>query len=298
VETTAKSQAATEFLSNWNLRLEDLVGYIRSPQPTETVLLVGSIVEDLANPLSDIDLLLIGDGDLGEGFIQWEIESEEMVIRLPSGHEMNLEYWHTSALAQLRERLNNNLDLIGSSLPRRGLSRLSEAELRLLHRLRCGVGLVNQEVTDYWRAQLRVEELPLYLILSALALHFAIREDAIAQVRYGGDTLTSLTMLRLAADYMAAAMIASTGETNHSRKWRPRLLMRHRDVLGEERVAELQRYLFPNPQEDAAVALGEALKLFDTSILEIIGRYPSALPVMLELDDQVSFVKDLDAFPR
>lgn len=292
MENTA--QSAAEFLADWGLRPEDLLSYVDALRPSESALLVGSIVEGLANPLSDIDLLLMGDGGLGSTFIQRELVSEETATRLPGGQEIHLEYWHTDALDQLRGRLSSTLEMINDTSQRRELSRLSESELRLLHRLRGGLVLANREVAEHWRAQLHLDSLPLYLVIHFIALHFVCREDAIAQVRYGGDALTALTMLRLASEHLAAAMIASTGETNHSRKWRPRLLTRERAGLGEERVAELLRYLFPNPYEDPEALLGGAIRLFDIAILEIVGRCPDALPVLFELDEVVSFVKDLE----
>lgn len=293
------TERAANFLSRWDIRLEDLLGYIRPVKDTETVLLVGSITDGLANQLSDIDLLFIGDGELGEGFVQRGHGSEEAENKLPGGQQINLEYWQADALEKIRERLSVNLDLIRNPSSRAGggINKFNISELRLLHRIRTGVALTNGELADHWRERLRLEELAGYLLLMGIGMHFIYREDAIAQVEYEGDALAACSMLHLAAECIASAMIASAGETNPYRKWQTRLLQRNAALLGEERVSELLRYLFPNPQEDAATQLRNALLFFDTSIVEVLGRFPAALPVLLEMDGMVSFVRNFEGLP-
>src|SRR3982750_1647812 len=116
---------ATEFLSRWHLRPDDLLTHIRPLRPTETVLLVGSIADGLANELSDIDLLIIGDGKLSEEFIQRDATSDESAVRLPGGQEINFEYWHTVNIEELRQRMTPNFELMNNPKPTGWFTRLT-----------------------------------------------------------------------------------------------------------------------------------------------------------------------------
>jgi predicted nucleotidyltransferase len=288
----------TEFLARWKLRPEDLLTHIRPLRPSETVLLVGSIADGLANELSDIDLLLIGDGELTDDFIQRDATSEESAVRLPSGQEINFEYWHTDKVKQLRERMIPNFELMEDSEPKGSFTKLTDSEVRLLHRLRTGIVLANGEVASYWREQMKLDLLPVYMLLHGIAMHFTYREDAIAQIQYEGDTLSALAMLRLAAEYISFSMVASAGETLPARKWLPRLLRRNQSVLGESRVNELLSYLFPNPQADGAALIANAADFFDTVIGENLDRCPDAQPVIFKLSGTVTFVTTFEGAPK
>ena len=288
----------TEFLSRWNLRPEDLLTHIRPLRPSETVLLVGSIADGLANELSDIDLLSIGDGELTDDFIQRDATSDESAVRLPSGQEINFEYWHTDKIKQLRERMIPNFELMQDAEPKGSFTKLTDGEVRLLHRLRTGIVLANEDVASYWREQMKLDLLPVYMLLHGIAMHFTYREDAIAQIQYEGDTLSAMAMLRLAAEYISFSMVASAGETLPARKWLPRLLRRNQGVLGEHRVNELLSYLFPNPQADGAALVADAADFFDTIIGENLERCPDAQPVIFKLSGTVSFVTTFEGAPK
>lgn len=294
VEKSLKN--ATEFLSKWGLSVEDLASHVRPLQASETMLLVGSIADGLANPLSDIDLLIIGDGQLEEGFLQRDVQYDEATVRLPGGQEINPEYWQGDTLERLCERLSV-LDLLRDPARPSSINRLGESELRLLHRIRNGVVLVNPENAAYWHSRLRLDELPGYLLIDGIGSHFVYREDAIAQIQYGNDDYSALSMLRISADYIASALLASIGETNPFSKWRPLLLRRNRELLGEERVAELMLYLFPDPRENAAALVRRALPAFDAAVGECLGRCPDAIPAMMTLNQLVSFAKNFEDLP-
>ena len=291
-------QYATEFLSRWDLRPEDLLTHVRPLRPSESVLLVGSIADGLANELSDIDVLLIGDGELAEEFIQRDATSDESAVRLPSGQEINFEYWRTNNIEELHQRMTPNFELMNNPKPTGWFTRLTDSGLRLLHRLRTGVVLANPEVANHWREQMQLDLLPIYVLMFGIAMHFTYREDAIAQMKYERDTLSALAMLRLAAEYISFSMVASAGETMPARKWLPRLLRRNQNVLGEHRVKEMLGYLFPNPQEDVAALIAKAVDFFDTVIGENLERCPEALPVMMELSGTVSFVTTFEGAPK
>jgi predicted nucleotidyltransferase len=292
----ASRKHATDFLANWNMTLEDLVGCVRPLAPTETLMLVGSIVEGLADPLSDIDLIVIGDSNLGHNVVIHAPECEESVTRLPTGQEVNFEYWNTNDLEQFIERLNFSFDVINEPSKLDKIFKFSEREIILLHRLRVGVVLDNPEVAEHWRQRLRLESLPDYLIIQNLGHHYGYREDAIARVRYG-DRLSAFNVLRITMDTLAGAMLASIGVTNIYPKWRTRLLEQNKAALGAEEVDQLLAYLFPDIKADPSDMVSEALAFSDNAISEIVGRRLHLIPALLGFDDQVSFVRRFDELP-
>src|ERR1044071_2250309 len=109
---TTPEEIATEFLSRWNIRLEDLVRYVRPLEPSETLLLVGSITDGLANPLSDLALVIIGDSDLNEGVLIKETGCAEPATNLPDGPEINVEYWRAADLERSEQRLTGIFALL------------------------------------------------------------------------------------------------------------------------------------------------------------------------------------------
>ena len=283
---------ANEFLANWNIRAEDLPGYFRPLKSTESMLLVGSIPEGLADPVSDIDLLIIGDGILDQGTLVSGPEFDESVVRLPGGHEINYEYWNYEEIERLGVRLDRAYDLIQDPSFGQRVYKFNEREVGFLHRLRVGAVLANRENVEKWRTRLQLDSLQDYLIFQWLSFHFAYREDTIGHVRYG-DPLSALCTFRMTMDALAGAMLASVGETNAYPKWRPRLLQRHQAELGEDEVKTVLQYIFPDSSANVENLLQEALPFVDTAIGELIGRRPLLIPLLLELGDRVSFVKQL-----
>jgi hypothetical protein len=296
---TTPEEMATEFLSRWNLRLEDLARYVRPLESSETLLLVGSITDGLANPLSDVDLVIIGESDFEEGLVIKETEYTEWATNLPNGPEINVEYWRAADLEQIEKRLTSIFSLVQDPSVLEGpsqlkqLERFSDSELRLLHRIRRGAVLVNRENAESLRQRLLLDHLPYYLILHQMSYHNLYREDTIAQVRYG-DPLSALYMLRTTMDYFAGVMLASAGETNTYSKWRVRLLDRHKDVLGSERVETMTRYLFPDPKSNASETVREALNFANETFDDILTRCPEIVPALSAMNNLFPFVKEVD----
>jgi hypothetical protein len=166
----------------------------------------------------------------------------------------------------------------------------------LLHRIRAGLALANPEVAEHWRKRLRLELLPDYFIIMHLGHHYGYREDAIAQVQYG-DRLAALNVMRMSMDSLAAAMLASVGATNPYTKWRTRLLEQNKEALGAAEVDKLMGFLFPDINADAATVVREAAAFADDAIAEAITRRPQLVPVLLKLEDQISFVRGFSEIP-
>jgi len=292
-------QNASSFLKRWNMRVEDLAGYVRPLDDTETLLLVGSVPEGLANPLSDVDLFIIGDRELDEGVVINESDFQEMSINVTNGPEINVEYWHSKDLEQLERRLDNvftllrDPSLVGGVSKLKRIERFDDTELLILHRIRMGLVLANAENAEKWRQRLFLDQLPLYVILHGLGTHNIYREDAIAQIRYG-DSLTALAMLRITMDHLASAVLASVGETHPYPKWRVRLLNWYKGDLGDETVEKLIGYLFPDPKSNASETVREALEFADAAIAGIASRCPQIISAMLAMSNLFTFVKQPD----
>jgi predicted nucleotidyltransferase len=292
----AAARYSLDRLASWNLNFDDIVKSFRPLTPSETVFLVGSVPEGLSDPLSDIDLIVIADNDLGHDVVVHTPECEESVARLPSGQEINFEYWNSEDLEDFVKRLNASMDTIDDPSKLNKLFRFGDRELMLLHRIRAGLALANPEVAEHWRKRLRLELLPDYFIIMHLGHHYGYREDAIAQVQYG-DRLAALNVMRMSMDSLAAAMLASVGATNPYTKWRTRLLEQNKEALGAAEVDKLMGFLFPDINADAATVVREAAAFADDAIAEAITRRPQLVPVLIKLEDQISFVRGFGEIP-
>ena len=292
-------QNASSFLRRWKIRVEDLPRFVRSLAPTETLLLVGSVPEGLANPLSDVDLSIIGDRELDDGIVVNEASFQELSINLEDGPEINVNYWRAKDLEDLEERLKHTFALINepalvtADAKLRKIERFDFTELLILHRIRVGIVLANAEICESWRQRLQSDQLPTYVILHGLSNHNIYREDTIAQVRYG-DSLSALGMLRMMMDHLATAVLASVGETNPYPKWRVRLLNWYRGDLGNETVEQFMHFLFPDRNVNAEDLVREALKFADREIVAIATRCPQTIAAMLTMDKLFVFVKQSD----
>lgn len=292
----AAARYSLDRLASWNLNFDDIIKCFRPLTPSETAFLVGSVPEGLSDPLSDIDLIVIADNDLGHEVVVQTPECEESVARLPSGQEVNFEYWNSEDLENFVQRLNASMDTLDDPSKLNKLFRFGDRELMLLHRIRAGLALANPEVAEHWRKRLRLELLPDYFIIMHLGHHYGYREDAIAQVQYG-DRLAALNVMRMSMDNLAAAMLCSVGATNPYTKWRTRLLEQHKEELGPAEVDTLMGFLFPDINADAATVVREAAAFADEAIGAAIMRRPQLIPVLMKLEDQISFVRRFSEIP-
>jgi hypothetical protein len=285
-----------DFLANWGLRLEDLPRFVRPLATSEVLLLVGSCAEGLATPLSDINLLLIGDAPTSTDAV---IDSSTA----PSTHAratkpaINIESHEFSKIGPIIDKLAAGSTLIRNPSQVEGVvtdkfDMLNSAEIGLLHSIRTGVALVNSATVESWRE--RIEDLPDFLTLFCLVNHFNSREDLIGQVKYG-DPLSALWMLSNATNFLAGAMLASVGETNPYQRWRPLLLKCHEELLGKERVERVLQFLLPTTVPANMVAMAQhALSSFDLTLLEIFGRRQTLTTPLREFRKRARYVVRFD----
>jgi hypothetical protein len=266
------AERALQFLANWQISFDDLVNFVRPLLRSETLVLVGSVSDGLANPLSDIDLVLIGDKGLDQGLVLRETECEAGVQQL-RGHEVHVECWQRTDLDRIGEKVRCALAQPRHSASFYKLEQLSKMQLRLVHRLRTGLVLVNVENVPSWSQSMELGSAPEYLTRYWLNQFYSFRAAAAAQLRHGDPSSISY-ILRLTISSLAGAVLASFGITNTYAKWRPLLLQRNEQVLGKELSQKLLQYLFLKVTDDASVG-DAALSFADGVVEEIFDRYPS-----------------------
>lgn len=293
MSSNGQYEQAERFLKGWRISFDELLKHIQPVGASETLLLVGSIAEGRANPLSDIDIMIIGNAELKADLLIDECQFSQTVKRLPDGQEINVEYWKQSDVENIAMRFTSVVEAIEDTNQLKKISSFNEMELRFLHRVKTGVVLANADHAKALREKLRVDALADYLALYWLSEHLAYREDAISQIQYG-DALTALSSLRLAMDALAAVVLASVGETHFHQKWRPRLLQHYQDDIGNNTTERLLPFLFPSLSSDAEVLVRDAIGLADQLIVDVVTRREHLVPAIRALNERVHFVSALD----
>lgn len=279
------SQPGESFLKAWGIELESLADGLDAGEDT-AVLLVGSIPEGLANPDSDIDLLVLGDYTPRGDIVFEERQYADSVTRTGSGHDLNVQAWSSEQLEDIAARVGGILDTMRHPEGAERVHLISPYELNLLHRIRVGVPIGPEAPVERWRATLATDQLPACSALTQLGYYGAAREDVFAQLEEGEDA-SALWMLMVALEHLASAVLASVGETNAGRKWLIRLLQRHRDTIGALHAEQLQEYLLGHAAGSAQEIVRDATELSDRLILEAVGRVPELAPALAELQKRI-----------
>jgi hypothetical protein len=267
-----------ELLAQWKITCDSLVEFVRPLLPTETLVLVGSVADGLANPLSDIDLVLIGEKGLNQGLILREAECEAGVRQL-QGHEVHVECWRYLDLRCIGDKIRRTLAEARRSPIIDDSQRLSKIQLRLIHRLRNGIILANPQNEESWSQCLELSEGPEYLVRHWLNEFYSLRSDALGQLRHG-DAATASYTLRLTMSALAGAWLGSWGITNTYAKWRPLLLQRNCELLGADKTNRLLQYLFVTVS-DSDRSTGDEALCFADSVIDAIGARHSELRAWL-----------------
>ena len=282
---------AERFLASQGL---DLAGLRRTIPPMgqdELLMLIGSVPDGLANPLSDIDLLVVGARQSGGDLLLHDVDFEQTVERLPSSHEINVEYWTEGDLLDLADKFKRAALAIEDPA---GLSELiifNEVQLRLIHCIINGVVLCGNP--EKWHHYFKRERLINYLVIYFISFYYTLAEDANGQVQ-DGDFESALANLRQAVDFLAGAEVAACGETNPYTKWRIKLLRRCETQIGAEAVSDYLHYLFP-PRDWPRSAIAETIGFCESRIGAIFERRPQVIHAAVVLSARMRFVTSLDA---
>lgn len=263
-----------EFLREWNIKPEDLVRFAPPVGDEECLALMGSIAEGLANEESDVDLLYIGSGDLKDKIVmQIDTSRKTGVSHDEHGREINIEQLEIDQLSDMEARVEGSLEIFQNLKKGRGIVVENNLDtLRMLHRIKTAIPLVNADVLASWQARLRVKEFHQFVCLSHVQYLMNLREDIVGEIEAGNIGSAVWSARCLYGPRLVAALLASIGETNAHVKWHYRLFKRNADVLGEERVKEVLGFI-ELPVEVLRHDLLERLNaVTEPALREIYGR--------------------------
>jgi hypothetical protein len=216
-------------LAERGVQIGGLTELVRVPADA-AVLLVGSAAVGLAREASNVNLLaLVEDNHV-------VVARDERVVRRPSafiesilldleGGEVNLDVARPRTVAGLREAAEAFAILDDEAPDARRLPLLQPLEVRFLTRLRGGFPLVGEELVLRWRAEFRVDLLPLVWLSSAFvtACHFLGKART---AEAAGDEAGAAVFVRLAAEELVVAALAAAGEVVHDLRHATRLAER------------------------------------------------------------------------
>jgi hypothetical protein len=244
----ASQEFATRHLEKFGVGMSDLLPLVGELEGAEAVLLTGSVAEGLANPDSDIDLMVIGQPLEARDGVTTTGRNCQVVNALgqPCGFDIQITVFTPETACTVLDRFaefvrtwdqklaafvgGGDVDATPWAFPW-----FAPTERLFLHRLRTGIPLAGSETVSRLRSDGGLERLPLQTFFTAVHACYGFLEDAIAQAdQPDGDHDTACVMLTLAADATAEFLLAGAGETHPYAKWRPKLLRRHREEIGPD----------------------------------------------------------------
>jgi hypothetical protein len=253
--------------------------------PEDVVLGVGSVPEGMGTPISDLDIIVLGPKRRPTSIVFNDKGRSDSVFRMGDILELNVEYVAAPALEALADDVAQAL-FPETPTGEMRLKRLSEGELNILHRIRCGVVLAG--AADSWRQRLLVEYLPEYMTVFYLMFFYALREDAIA-LQMIDDPDNSGFIWKQAVSNLATSTLAASGETNNQTKWRLKLVERNLHRLGGE-TADFFRETLMGPVSIDRSELDRQSAIADQIIVDALRDRPMARAGLEEVRKHVSFV--------
>jgi hypothetical protein len=287
--------SAIEFLAQAGLGLDRLSCLVPSLNASEAILLVGSVANGPTTPFSDINILVICENN-PRGMVARSAGTDEY-----KGPRISIQHRSLCDVETIIAKLGKFSALVRNPQQCEGIETqtfdmLSASDISVLHHIRSGIALVNGTAVQSWQKQLH--DLPEFITLYSLMSHFNSREDLIAQTNYG-DRISALWMLSEAAGFLAAAMLASVGETNLQPRWRPCLLLRNEAALGKERISVILRYLLPTTASaNLNAVVQHALGFFDLALMEILGRRETLVSCVRAFRKEVRYITRFDELTR
>jgi predicted nucleotidyltransferase len=281
---------AEHFLSGQGLSLAALRDCVPTLAEGELLMLIGSVPDGLANPLSDIDLLVVGPRRARGDLLLRDVEFEQTIERLASAHEVNVEYWTTEDLLDLAAKFEKMTLAFDRPEGIDDLIVLSETQLRIIHCM--ANGLVLSGDPSEWRVRFEKDRLINYLVIYFISFYYTFAEDAVGQL-LDEDLESALANLRIAVDFMAGAELAAVGETNPYSKWRIKLLRRSIDTLGRDVLSEYLDRLFPH-RDTPRVFIDDTIAFCGSRIAHVLQNRPQIVPAAMALSARMRFVTSTD----
>jgi hypothetical protein len=254
---------------NWE-QIYNIVDEIKTEN--NMVLLVGSVAEGNANFGSDIDLVVLDTGNISaHGLAIDSSDHSQISHTIGAGRAFNVEFWSVEKCLELGKSLTDLIDSFSDVVSINALQIFNENELRLMHRIRCGLTLWGDDRMAKFREQMSSDRFEDYVTLLGLSWHVSSRKDAYSQ-SLDGDLEAALFMLQNSFACLAMSLLGSYGETNLYDKSKITLLKEHKAQIGGEVVDRIIDRLLPGRRDDIESFVDESLEFADhiiqTYILE------------------------------
>ncbi|NHR06959.1 hypothetical protein HA052_17360 [Chromobacterium haemolyticum] len=209
------------YLRSHRLDSERLAAFIRekfNPVDGEVIYVTGSLLEGLGNRQSDLDVYLLTDREMGDRLI-----NDSLAVFSLDGATVDIEVVSRCKVDEMLARLAS----LPSDEPRDhriSATAFTPTELKFLHNLRIGLPLGNE--VDFQEVVSKVDARRLSRVLfdHALAWMDSLHVDIIGLLEVR-DYSSARFLLQHFLSYLAAALLAATGNTNPAEKWRIRKLM-------------------------------------------------------------------------
>jgi predicted nucleotidyltransferase len=273
--------------------IDDLLrGLVSGGQPIG-VLLGGSIAEGVANPSSDVDLLVLLEDNAeitpSDGLNLRPGRAVETVT-YRAGVEFNIEMFRQRDVLRLIESFVQMAPALYDPHELDAIPMLQPYDLRFLHRLRTGWILRGPEVVDRWRDELMVDLLPIYLTVRHLNAFNELFEDALAfrEIHPPASFLTSRTCI----EHCLQALLACRGFTSQAKKWIPywidRLPVKEDSQLARAGLGMLLRGF----DESELPAHLSAVRALGRDIAELLAHEPEIGAAMTYLRHNLTYLGD------
>ena len=229
-----KAKTASEFLQlvkTADASIDEILSVVLPPAIQHGLVLCGSLAEGLGTAESDIDLLVLVDNFdalLVDRNQNWTYNRGAELDRSSAkvyrhGMEFNVEVVALDRLDALSEAVQQLIQFSRTGNAANQLPLLEDTDLKLLHQLRAGWGLKNEEMVDGWRKKFGTALLPIYMTINNFVLYREYLEDVVS-VRYSEVPGGALFVGRVASTCACKAILALAGETNPNVKWTAHLI--------------------------------------------------------------------------
>lgn len=208
------------------------------------IYIAGSLMEGFGNKTSDIDVYIICEKMPSQLLKKNNSNGEVMLNKsqfivhnlIYEGMRYDFEYWNKEKFEEIILKLNNlNFKTEGY------IERLSNEEFDLLHRLKYGHPLTNETEFKKIYEKINFNNLNFYKVIIQSEKYANCVEDLQGAI-YSNDLGTAFFIARQLIEVVVDSYLAINGETNPSKKWLYRKMIRHQEKTGDKEL--LNKYIF------------------------------------------------------
>ena len=237
-----KQKNAEVYLERHGMRLEDLTAHVPALPEGACAVFTGGIPKGFGHDASDIDLLILGASEEPLPGAVVTSSFQEEIIRLPSGHILNIYHISTPFLDALGARVRQLVEAAFSEDGGGNLQQFNDDELEILHWVHAGFALAHPDNFARWQVTLGSALLPLYIYS-----YFSLRATQLARDAtsfLGQDKPeNALWTVRISADHLATAVLGVRGVISVSPKWQLTMIRQNADLLGRNTADRLVHFL-------------------------------------------------------